>query len=98
MRYDQKFQFTRATEGLHYCDLILTAQEAEDLRALVQELQRAEKYPELSGVFRTILEETWRPECSEILLSCISLPFLNSGADPIRVARKQVGVSSTARP
>lgn len=59
MRHDQKFQLTRATEGLHYCDLILTAQEAEDLRALVEELQGAGKYPGLSGVIRTILEETW---------------------------------------
>lgn len=59
MREDHKAQLTKATEGLHYCDLILTAQEAEDLRALVKELQGAGRYPGLSDVFRTILEETW---------------------------------------
>lgn len=41
MREDHKTQLTKATEGLHYCDLILTAQEAEDLRSLVKELQGA---------------------------------------------------------
>ncbi len=29
MQDDYKAQLTKATEGLHYCDLILTAQEAE---------------------------------------------------------------------
>lgn len=59
MQDDYKAQLTKATEGLHYCDLILTAQEAEDLRALVQVLKETGRYPGLSDVFRTILEETW---------------------------------------
>ncbi|WEK29619.1 MAG: hypothetical protein P0Y58_22405 [Candidatus Pseudomonas phytovorans] len=71
MQDDYKTQLTKATEGLHYCDLILTAQEAEDLRALVQELQGAGRYPGLSGVFRTILEETW---CSDEPWPTISSP------------------------
>lgn len=45
MREDHKAQLTKATEGLHYCDLILTAQEARDLQALVQELQATGKHP-----------------------------------------------------
>ncbi|TFW17025.1 hypothetical protein, partial [Pseudomonas putida] len=52
MQDDYKAQLTKATEGLHYCDLILTAQEAEDLRALVQVLQGTGRYPGLSDVFR----------------------------------------------
>lgn len=59
MRDDQKSQITKATEGLHYCDLIMTTQEAEDLRALVKDLQASGKHPGLSGVFKTILEEIW---------------------------------------
>lgn len=60
MQEDQKKkQLTKATEGLHYLDLILTAQEADDLRELVQELQAAGKHPGLAGVFRSILEDTW---------------------------------------
>lgn len=59
MQDDQKSQITKATEGLHYCDLIMTTQEAEDLRALVKDLQVSGKHPGLSGVFNTILEETW---------------------------------------
>lgn len=59
MQDNYKSQLTKATEGLHYCDLILTAQEADDLRALVNDLQASGKHPGLSGVFKTILEETW---------------------------------------
>ncbi len=59
MQDKHKAQLTKATAELHYCNLLLTAQEAGDLRALVQELQAAGKYPGLSGVFSTILEETW---------------------------------------
>jgi len=62
MQDDYKTQLTKATEGLHYCDLILTAQEAEDLRALVKDLQASGKHPGLSGVFSSILEETWNSE------------------------------------
>lgn len=50
MQDDYKAQLTKATEGLHYCDLIMTAQESEDLRALVQELQAAGKHSGLSGI------------------------------------------------
>ncbi len=59
MQEDQKAQLTKATEGLRYFDLIPTAQEADDLRKLVQELQAAGKYPRLDGVFRSILEDSW---------------------------------------
>ena len=59
MQEDQKAQLTKATEGLHYLDLILTAHEADDLRELVKELQAAGKHPGLNGVFRSILEDTW---------------------------------------
>lgn len=59
MQDDYKAQLTKATEGMHYCDLIMTAQESEDLRALAQELQAAGKHLGLIGIFRTILEETW---------------------------------------
>lgn len=52
----------------------------------------------LSSIEGVLLPAGDCPDCTEILLSCISFPFLNSGADRIRVARKQVGVSSTARP
>ncbi|MEK1955156.1 hypothetical protein WF331_25645 [Pseudomonas sp. YNh] len=63
MQEDQKAQLTKATEGLRYLDLILTAQEADDLRKLVQELQAAGKYSTLDGVFRSMLEDTW--SCDE---------------------------------
>ncbi|EJT86044.1 hypothetical protein PPS11_01724 [Pseudomonas putida S11] len=45
MQDDYKAQLTKATEGLHYCDLILTAQEADDLRALVKDLLASGKHP-----------------------------------------------------
>lgn len=59
MQDDYKAQLTKATEGLRYCDLILTPQEADDLLALVKDLQASGMHPSLSGVFKTILEETW---------------------------------------
>lgn len=72
MQDDHKTQLTKATEGLHYCDLILTAQEAEDLRALVQKLQAAGEHPGLNSVFRAILEDTWS---SDEPWPAISSPF-----------------------
>lgn len=74
MKDDYKAQLTKATEGLHYCDLILTAQEAEDLRALVKDLQASGKHPRLSGVFKTILEEIWSND--------EPWPTLSSGSKP----------------
>ena len=77
MQDDYKVQLTKATEGLHYCDLILTAQEARDLQALVQELQATGKHPGLSGVFRTILEETWSGDEPWPTISSPSKPELD---------------------
>lgn len=59
MQDDLKRQLDEATKGLHYCDLILTAEEAAELKSLVQQLQAAGQHQALSGVFKTILEDTW---------------------------------------
>lgn len=77
MQDDYKAQLTKATEGLHYCDLILTAQEADDLRALVKDLQASGKHPGLSGVFQTILEETWSNDEPWPTISSESKPGLD---------------------
>ncbi|MGO3987238.1 hypothetical protein ABI582_23040 [Pseudomonas sp. SAS7] len=74
MQDDYKAQLREATKGVHYCDLVLTPEEAAALKALVQELQGAGRYPGLSAVFRTILEETWSSD--------EPWPFLSSPAKP----------------
>lgn len=56
---DYKARLNEATAGLHYCDLILTSQEAAELKQLVVELQAAGQHPRLAGVFKSILEDTW---------------------------------------
>ncbi|MNJ44384.1 hypothetical protein D3C77_394340 [compost metagenome] len=62
MRDDQKALLSKATEGLHYCDLTMTTEEAVELKALVRQLQASGQHPVLAGVFNRILEDTWRSE------------------------------------
>ena len=45
-------------KGFHYCDLIMTPEEAAALK-LVQELQAAGEHPLLADVFKSVLEDTW---------------------------------------
>ncbi|GJB85164.1 hypothetical protein KAM380_096290 [Aeromonas caviae] len=59
MQDDQKADLSEATAGYHYCDLILTSEEAVELKALVQQLLSAGRHPALAGVFKSILEDTW---------------------------------------
>lgn len=66
MRDDHKALLSKATEGLHYCDLIMTTEEAVELKALVRHLQASGQHPVLAGVFNSILEDTW---CGEQPLS-----------------------------
>jgi len=66
MRDDHKALLSKATDGLHYCDLIMTAEEAAELKALVISLQASGQHPVLAGVFNRILEDTW---CGEEPLS-----------------------------
>lgn len=59
MQDNQKAALSKATAGHHYCDLILTSEEAVELKALVQQLLSAGRHPALAGVFKGILEDTW---------------------------------------
>ncbi|MDN4511979.1 hypothetical protein D3C76_1135020 [compost metagenome] len=59
MQDDYKAHLREATKGFHYCDLVMTSEEAADLKALVQELEAARQHPSLAGVFRSVLEDTW---------------------------------------
>lgn len=59
MQDDYKTQLREAIKGFHYCDLVMTPEEAAALKALVQELQAAGQHPSLAGVFRSVLEDTW---------------------------------------
>ncbi|PVZ42570.1 hypothetical protein [Pseudomonas sp. CC120222-01a] len=59
MQDDHKAQLRVAMRKFHYCDLVMTSEEAAALKRLVQELQAAGEHPLLADVFKSVLEDTW---------------------------------------